>query len=166
MWEKIKKWWWFTIANPIVRKGESGAFKWVFRRFWLEISTVSGNFKVRFTAAEHPYGYLMAGKDDRNIIGFCQMVYTVGMLLTTDQGFANDVAKAVGSYEERIEKENPVKEDETEDKIAIEFEKQVQERVEMPRRYRRKADRETDRKFRENLKKAEGQVSGERPENA
>ena len=166
MWEKIKKWWWFTIANPIVRKGESGAFKWVFRRFWLEISTVSGNFKVRFMAAEHPYGYLAAGKDDSNIIGFCQTVYMVSMLLTTDQGFANDVAKAVGSYEERIEKENPVKEDETEDKIAIEFEKQVQERVEMPRRYRRKADRETDRKFRENLKKAEGQVSGERPENA
>lgn len=157
MWKKIEQWWWFTIANPIVRKGESGAFKWVFRRFWLEISTVSGNFKVRFTAAEHPYGYLMAGKDDSNIIGFCQMVYTVGMLLTTDQGFANDVAKAVGSYEERIEKENPVKEDETEDKIAIEFEKQVQERVEMPRKYRRKADRETDRKFRENLKKAKNE---------
>ena len=159
MWDKIKKWWWFTIANPIVRKGESGAFKWVFRRFWLEISTVSGNFKVRFTAAEHPYGYLMAGKDDSNIIGFCQTVYMVSMLLTTDKGLVDDVSKAVKKLEKRIQKAK-------EDEMALEQEKAVQERVEMPRRYRRKADRETDRKFRENLKKAEGQVSGERPENA
>ena len=166
MWDKIKKWWWFTIANPIVRKGESGAFKWVFRRFWLEISTVSGNFKVRFTAAEHPYGYLMAGKDDSNIIGFCQTVYMVSMLLTTDKGLVDDVSKAVKKLEKRIQKANPIEDDALEDEMALEQEKAVQERVEMPRRYRRKADRETDRKFRENLKKAEGQVSGERPENA
>lgn len=134
--------WWFHVRNGKVRKGQKGGFKWVFRRFWLEISTLSGNFKARFTAAEHPYGYLLAGKGDENIEGFCQMLYMVGMLLTTDQGFVDDVAKAVKKYEKRLEKENPVDEDETEEKLALEFEKQVQERVETPKRYRRRADRE------------------------
>ena len=117
------------MRNPVVRKGEKGGFKWVFRRFWLEISTLSGNFKARFTAAEHPYGYLIAGKEDDNIEGFCQMVYTVGMLLTTDQGFVNDVKRSIDKYAKRLVKDNPVVEDEVEETMALEFEKQVDEKV-------------------------------------
>ena len=117
------------MRNPVVRKGEKGGFKWVFRRFWLEISTLSGNFKARFTAAEHPYGYLVAGKGDDNIEGFCQMIYTVGMLLTTDQGFVNDVKRSIDKYEKRLLKDNPVVEDEVEETMALEFEKQVDEKV-------------------------------------
>jgi len=117
------------MRNPVVRKGEKGGFKWVFRRFWLEISTLSGNFKARFTAAEHPYGYLVAGKGDDNIEGFCQMIYTVGMLLTTDQGFVNDVKRSIDKYEKRLLKDNPVVEDDVEETMALEFEKQVDEKV-------------------------------------
>jgi len=138
--------------NPVVRKGESGGFKWTFRRFWLDIETVSGNFKARFMAAEHPYGYLMAGPDDSNIAGFAATVYEVGMLLTTDQGFVNDVQKALKKYSARLEKKAKVVEDETEEKAALEFEKQVQERVEMPKRERRKAERESDKRFKEAVK--------------
>lgn len=118
------------MRNPIIRKGEKGGFKWVFRRFWFEITTLSGNFKARFTAAEHPYGYLLAGKDDVNIEGFCQTVYEVSMLLTTDQGFVNDIQKAIRKYSTRLEKQAKVEEDEIEEKIALENEKQVQEKVE------------------------------------
>ena len=118
------------MRNPIIRKGEKGGFKWVFRRFWLEITTLSGNFKARFTAAEHPYGYLLAGKDDVNIEGFCQTVYEVSMLLTTDQGFVNDIQKAIRKYSTRLEKQSKVEEDEIEEKIALETERQVQEKVE------------------------------------
>ena len=152
---KFVMWWLFHVRNRKVRIGEKGGFKWVFRRFWLEISTLSGNFKARFTAAEHPYGYLIAGKDDVNIEGFCQTMYMVGMLLTTDQGFADDVQKAVRKYSQRIEKQNPVVENETEEKMAIEEEKAVHERATMPRRYRRKADRETEKRFKNALKREE-----------
>lgn len=126
------------MRNPIIRKGEKGGFKWVFRRFWLEITTLSGNFKARFIAAEHPYGYLVNGRDDVNIIGFCQTVYEVSMLLTTDQGFVNDVQKALTKYSKRLDKQARVEEDEIEEKIALETERQVQEKVEEGRKGRKK----------------------------
>ena len=159
IWTKIQKAWYFNCANPVIRKGEQGGFKWVFRRFWLEISTVSGNFKARWTADEHPYGYLLAGKSDDNIIGFCQMVYMLSKTLTTDQGLVNDVRKAVDKYRKRLEKEaaKGVVEDETEEKIAIEEVKQVQELVEMPKKERRKYERDVDGRFRKAVKEAENE---------
>lgn len=155
MGQKFRKWWWFTMRNPIVRKGEHGGFKWCFRRFWLDIETVSGNFKARFIAAEHPYGYLLAGKDDKNIEGFCQTVYEVGMLLTTDQGFVNDIQKAMKKYSSRLEKQAKVVEDETEEKIALEGEAAIQKHIEMPEKARRKAEKDIDRRFKKALEREE-----------
>lgn len=139
--QKIRAWWLFKMSNPVVRKGEKGGFKWVFRRFWVEITTVSGNLKARFMAAEHPYGYLVSGRDDKNIEGFCQMIYTVGMLLTTDQGFVDDVRKAIGKYQKRLDKENPIAEDEIEEKLAIENEKKVLELSKVPKKRLHREDR-------------------------
>lgn len=143
------------MRNPVIRKGESGGFKWTFRRFRLDISTVSGNFKARFMAAEHPYGYLLAGKDDTNIEGFCQTIYEVGMLLTTDQGFVNDIQKALKKYSTRLEKQAKVEEDETEEKIALETERQVQEYVDMDERYKKIREREANRRFKKAVKDLE-----------
>lgn len=155
--KRLAKWWYFTFRNPKVRVGANlnGGFSWVFRRFWMEISTISGNFRVRVTAGEHPFGYLVAGKGDENIEGYCQTVYTVAMLLTTDQGFVNDVNKAIQKYQKRLEKNAKVVEDEDEEKIALEGEKALQERIEMSPKERRKADRETDKRFKETVRKAE-----------
>ncbi len=156
--KKIQALWYFHIINPVVLKGESpdGAFKWVFRRFWLEISTASGNFKARYMADEHPYAYLLAGKSDDNIVGFCQFVYMLSKTLTTDQGLVSDVEKAINKYQKRLEKSvSKVEEDETEEKIAIETEKQIQEVVEMPKKERRKYERGVDGRFKAAVKKAE-----------
>ena len=139
---KLRKWWYFHLANPVVRKGGKGGFKWVFRRYWMEISTLSGNFKARFTAAEHPYGYLIAGEGDENVEGFCQMIYMVGMLLTTEQQFVDDVKTAIGEYEKRLLEKNPVVEDEIEEQTALEWEKQVEERSHVPGKYRRRGQDE------------------------
>ena len=157
MFEKLSKWWWFHMANPIVRKGEAGGFKWTVRRFWLDIETISGNFKVRFTAAEHPYAYLLAGKTDDNIIGFAQMLYYLGMVITTDQGLVDDISKAVNKYEKRLQKSAKVEENETEEKIALEEVKQVQEYVERPAKERRKQDRETNGRFKKAVKKIDNE---------
>lgn len=142
------------MRNPIVREGEHGGFKWRFRRFTLEISTLSGNWKAKWTAAEHPYGYLLAGSGDENIEGFAQTMYEVGMLLTTDQGFVNDIQRALKKYSSRLEKKaaKDVVEDETEEKIALEAEKQVQEIVEMPKKERRKVERDINKRFKASAK--------------
>lgn len=146
--EKFQTWWWFTFKNPVIRKGESGGFKWCFRRLTLDISTVSGNFKARFTAAEHPYAYLLSGKTNDNIVGFCEMLYSIGMLLTTDSGFVNDIGKAIQKYDKRIQKANPTPaDDETEEKIAIEEVKQVQEYVDADPKERKKKERDANGRF-------------------
>lgn len=152
---KVQKWWLFNMANPVIRKGERGGFKWKFRRFWLEVETLSGNWKARWIAAEHPYGYLLASKDDSQIEGFCQIVYSVGMLLTTDQGFVNDVVKALNKYDMRLQKSAKVEDDETEEKMALEEMKQVQELVEKPKKERRKYARDVDRRFKKAVKEVE-----------
>jgi hypothetical protein len=149
---RIQKWWLFNVANPVIRKGEHGGFKWKFRRFWLEVETLSGNWKARWIAAEHPYGYLLASKDDSQIEGFCQIVYSVGMLLTTEQGFVNDVVKALKKYDARLQKSAKVEENETEEKMALEEVKQVQELVEMPKKERKKVERDIDGHFKKAVK--------------
>jgi hypothetical protein len=157
--ESILRWWYFHIKNPVIRKGESkdGAFKWTFRRFSLTIETLSGNFKAEYSADEHPYSYLLAGENDDNIIGFAQFIYMLSKTLTTDQGLANDVGKAIGKYQKRLEKQaaSEVVEDETEEKIALEQEKQIQEHVELPKKERRKVERRIDGKFKKAVKEAE-----------
>ena len=152
IWTKIQKMWYFRIANPVVRKGEKGGFKWVFRRFWLEISTLSGNFSARFMADEHPYGYLMAGKTDDNIVGFCQMVYMLGKTLTTDQGLVNDVGKAASKYEKRLEKAGVSASDAEDEDMAIKEVQAVQEIVEMPKKERKKYERDVNGRFKKAVK--------------
>lgn len=157
--DKIRMWLYFHIANPVVRKGESkdGAFRWVFRRFDLTIETLSGNFKARYMADEFPYAYLLAGKDDENIIGFSQLMYSLGMLLTRDQGLVDDVAKAINKYQKRLEKRaaGEVVEDETEEKIALETEKAIQEHIELPDAERKKEEKRIDKKFKKAVKSLE-----------
>ena len=148
----LKKFWYLKMRNNVVREGESAAFKWRFRRFWLDVETKSGNWKARWMADEHPYAYLLAGKGDENVEGFCQMVYEVSMLLTTDQGFVDDVVKAVQKYGKRLEKaaaKEAKVEDEGEEIAAIEFEKEVEAYKAMPKRYRKRKDRELDKKLKE-----------------
>ena len=154
--EKFLKWFWFTFKNPVVRKGESGGFRWCFRRFDLTIETLSGNFKAKFMADAHPYAYLLASQGDENIHGFCQTVYLLSKTLTTDQGFVDDVSKAFAKYDKRLQKKaaSEVKEDETEEKIALETEKQIQEVVEMPKKERRKVERDINGRFKAAVKKA------------
>lgn len=158
---KVQKWWLFNVANPVIRKGEHGGFKWKFRRFWLEVETLSGNWKARWTAAEHPYAYLLASKDDSQIEGFCQIVYSVGMLLTTEQGFVNDVVKALKKYDVRLQKSAKVEDDETEEKMALEEVKQVQELVEKPKKERRKAEKDIDKRFKKAVKDVQKRTDGD-----
>ena len=102
---KIEKWWLFTFGNPVESKFEFGGFKVIFRRFWLDIETVSGNFKVRFLASHHPYGYLFVSAQKgnlNNIHGFCAYIYKLSHTLTTDNKLVEDVNKAMKNYDKRL----------------------------------------------------------------
>lgn len=158
IWEKIKKFWYFHLANPVVRKGESGGYKWVFRRFWLDITTVSGNFKARFIAAEHPYAYLLVGKDDANIKGYCEHLYMTAMLLTTDQKLVNDVHRALEANITRQGKKAP--KDGDSEEAALADVKGVQEYTEMSRAERRRRDREVNKRFKATVKKMKDEEKG------
>ena len=152
--DKIKTFWLFNLQNPVVRKGEAGGFKWVFRRFWLEIETVSGNFKAKFMADAHPYAYLLASQGDENIHGFCQMLYATGMLLTTDQGLVNDITKAFQKYDKRSTPKT-VEEDEGEEIAAIKEVQAVQEHIELPKAERKQRERDINGRFKKAVKDLE-----------
>lgn len=149
--EKMQRFWLFSFRNGVVRSGEHGGFKWCFRRFWVDVETLSGNFRARFMANEHPYGYLLAGKDDSNIEGFCQMLYQVGMLLTTDQGLVDDINEAFKKYEKRLTPKT-VEEDEGEEIAAIAEVKAVQEYVEASPKEKKQRERESNGRFKKVVK--------------
>lgn len=157
-WQKIQRWWYFYLANPVVAKGERGGFKYKFRRFWLEIETVSGNWKMRSTASENPYGYLLASvnaKNEDNVYGLAEIMYMLQALLTVDQKLVDDVKKALENYEKRMEGVVPNNEDETEEKIALEEVKQVQEYVDATQKERKKMERDANGRFKKAVKDLE-----------
>ena len=146
IWDKIVRFWCLNVMNPVVVSGEKGGFRYVFRRYTLELRTVSGNWRMRVTACEHPWAYLRAsveqGRED-NVFGFAHVLYYLTM--TTDQRLVDDVQKALVDYDRRLE-EN-VGEDPEEEKAALEEVKGVQEYVEMGARERRKYERDVNRRF-------------------
>lgn len=153
IWSKIQMFWFFHFANPVVWMGENVGFKYTFRKFWLDISTKSGNWKMRVMADEHPFAYLLSsvhqGHED-NLYGFALTLYELNALLTRDQGLVNDVQKALRKYEARLSKTELEPEEEEEQAIAEV--KAVQEYVEASPKERRKMDRETNGRFKKAVK--------------
>lgn len=150
MFQKIQKWWLFHIANPVLKELELGAFRISFRKFWLEISTASGNFSARYTAAEYPYGYLLEALNqnkEETVHGFCERIYMWSMLLLRDQKLADDMDEAVHQYHKRLEGDIKIEENEAEEMAALETEKQIQEYVEAPKKEKRKMERDANGRF-------------------
>jgi len=145
--KKIQIWWLFTMRNPIIRTLEKGGFRVIFRRFTMDITTLSGNFKARWIASAHPFGFLVTAKNEDDIYSYASIIYQISMLLTTEQKFADDLIKAVKNYENRLAKSAKVEEDTVDEKAALEFEKKVQAYIELPRKEKKKAERKIDKKF-------------------
>ena len=153
-WKKLETWWWFTFKNHVVKKGEVGGFKYVFRDLTLDIRTVSGNFKARWTADKDPFGMLLACKDEDDIHGYAATIYLVSKWLTADQDFVDAVQGAILAYQQKLDKEaqSEVEEDEVEEKMAIEEVKQVQEYVDATPKQRRKIERDANGRFKKAVK--------------
>ena len=103
----IQGWWLLKFRNTIVQEVEFDAYKVTFRRFTMDITTKSGNMKLRTMGMQYPQGYLLYCLEhgsEKQVEWFCQTVYRFVSLITQDQGFANDVIKAFAKYAKRMEK--------------------------------------------------------------
>ena len=155
--KNFKKWWLFNMANPVISKGEKGGFRYCFRRYWLDVSTVSGNFKMRTLAGEHPYAYLLESvmqDNEENVYGLAQFIYVLQSTLTRDQDLVDDVKNALAKFERKTV-ENAEPESEDSEIAALEAEKKVQEYVDAPKKVRRQMERDANGRFRKAVKEAE-----------
>ena len=142
---KIQKWWLFTFGNPVESKFEFGGFKVIFRRFWLDIETVSGNFKVRFLVSDHPYGYLFVSAKQGNfdnIHGFCAYIYKLSHTLTTDNKLVEDVHKAMINYDKRFAAKAATQVSSDNDDFDLEVVKQNHEVGKMTKKERKQRKKE------------------------
>lgn len=142
---KIQKWWLFAFRNKVEYKFEFGGFKVVFRRFWLEIESVSENFKVRFLASQHPYGYLFVSAQKGNldnIHGFCAYIYKLCHTLTTDSKLVEDVNRAMKNYDKRLAAKAATAVSTENDDIDLEIVKQNHEAGQMTKKERKARKKE------------------------
>ena len=99
--------WLLKFRNTIVQDVEFDAYKVTFRRFTMDITTKSGNLKLRTMGMLYPNSFLyhaLEQGDTKMVEWFCNEVYQFVSLLTTDQGLVNDVHKAFAKYYKRMEK--------------------------------------------------------------
>ena len=74
---------------------------------YMEIRTVSGNWSMKLDARHEVYGYLMVACEQgltEQVHGYCVTLYLVATQMTQDQGFVNDVQKAITKYMKRMDK--------------------------------------------------------------
>lgn len=142
---KIQKWWLFTFRNPVRFRYDFGAFKVVFRRFWLEIESVSNNYKVRFLASQHPYGYLFVsaqqGKLD-NIHGFCAYIYKISHCLTTDPKLVDEINKALKHYDMRLAAQAATAVSTEDDEVDLAIVQQNHDAIKMTKKERKARKKE------------------------
>lgn len=103
----ISNWWLLTFRNTLLREVEFDAYKVTFRRFTMDITTKSGNLRLRTMGMLYPNAFLynaLEKGDEKIVEWFCNEVYQFVSLLTTDQGLANDIHKAFAKFYKRMEK--------------------------------------------------------------
>ena len=103
----ISNWWMLTFRNTKIKVVEFDAYKVTFRRFTMDITTKSGNLKLRTMGMLYPNSFLynaLEQGDDKIVEWFCNEVYQFVTLITTDNGLVNDVHKAFAKFYKRMEK--------------------------------------------------------------
>ena len=104
---RLGMWWMLHFRNTLVREVEFDAYKVTFRRYTMDITTKSGNMKLRTMNMLYPNAvvYNAIEKDDKRIIEwFCNELYQFVSLIITDSGLIQDVNKAFAKYYKRMEK--------------------------------------------------------------
>ena len=103
----IQGWWLLKFRNTIVQEVEFDAYKVTFRRFTMDITTKSGNMKLRTLHCEHPNAFLFSCLENgfESIIEkYCRRLYEFISFYTLDAGFANEYTKAINKFYKRMDK--------------------------------------------------------------
>ena len=140
---KFIVWWLFNFKNKVLHEVEFDAYKVVFRKYTMEITTKSGNLKLQTTSMTYPNAFLfqsIADGDVHIVEWFCNTIYQFTTLITTDVKLVQDVDKAFARYYKRMAKkaEELAKEVSEEDEtLAIEQVKFNQEYAKKTRKERK-----------------------------
>ena len=100
-------WWMLHLRNTLLQEVEFDAYKVTFRRFTMDITTKSGNMKLRTMCMQYPQGYLsycLEHGSEKQVEWFCNQLYHFVSLITVDQGLANDVHKSFAKFYKRMDK--------------------------------------------------------------
>jgi hypothetical protein len=103
----IQGWWLLKFRNTIVQEVEFDAYKVTFRRFTMDITTKSGNMKLRTLHCEHPNAFLFSCLENgiESIIEkYCRRLYEFINFYTLDAGFADEYTKAINKFYKRMDK--------------------------------------------------------------
>ena len=103
----LEMWWMLHSRNTKIKDIEFDAYKVTFRRFTMDITTKSGNMKLRTMNMLYPNAFLynaLEQGDEKMVEWFCNEAYQFVSLLTTDQGLANDIHRAFAKFYKRMEK--------------------------------------------------------------
>lgn len=103
---RLGMWWMLHFRNTLIREVEFDAYKVTFRRFTMDITTKSGNMKLRTMGMLYPNSFLynaLEQGDEKMVYWFCNRVYEFVTLVTTDNGLVLDVHKAFAKYYKRME---------------------------------------------------------------
>lgn len=109
----LRGWWMLTFRNTLVREVEFDAYKVTFRRFTMDITTKSGNMKLRMDwRMEYPTGFMLSAlqSEDYNAMRkFCSNVYSFIALHTCDETLRNDIQNSFNAFFERKNEEAKLK---------------------------------------------------------
>lgn len=103
----LRGWWLLNFRNTKLKEVEFDAYKVTFRIFTMDITTKSGNLKLRTIGMLYPNSFLynaLEQGDDKVVHWFCNSVYEFVSLITTDNDLVQDVHKAFAKYYKRMEK--------------------------------------------------------------
>ena len=100
----------FNIALRNRKESEEviNGFRFTFRRFSMEIRSLSDNFRLRVLCTEHSWGYLREsmkqGRKD-NLEGYAVIMYSLAVNLTKDQKLVADVTRDIKGFAARLERQ-------------------------------------------------------------
>lgn len=106
--EKLVDMWVFGIANRKKREIIIGGFRFIFRSYTLDISSISRSWSMRLLCSEHPYGYLLASLNQgnqENLHGYAMTLFMQATSLTKDQKLVKDVQRDCEAYMKRLLRE-------------------------------------------------------------
>lgn len=103
---KVQMWLLLTFCDTKIKTVQCPAFKVTFRKFTMEIKSVSGNFTLKTKGMVYPNAFLYDAltKGDADLVQwYCNRMYELTTLLLTDQGLFDDVQKALTKYGKRLQ---------------------------------------------------------------